>query len=212
MMKGLKGPVIPGPQRLPLPETRPIFIAGRAMSARGTGAGPVHQAPPAMSSIATFYLLQESVRTEFEEAKRTEKTITYKRGIFRTKEIVTGERFLWEYLDEVADERIEFPYSGFVLIDYLFTFLDGVEPIQSDFAAAAIDANYYSIPKPMAERVALFLESNPPDEKALETFADQHGAQSPKQHAKLLRETHETLKHWFRKVSQEKFGVLQLTF
>lgn len=182
------------------------------MSASGTEILPAHPIRPAMSSIATFYLLPESARTDFEEAKRTEKTITYKRGIFRTKEIVTGDRFLWEYLDEAAEERIEFPYSGFVLIDYLFTFLEGVEPIQSDFATAAIDANYYSIPRPMAERVALFLEANPPDGKALETFADQHGAESPKQHAKLLRETHETLKHWFRKVSQERFGVLQLTF
>ena len=165
-----------------------------------------------MSSIATFYLMRESARNEFEEAKRNEKTITYKRGFFRTKEVVSGERFLWEYLDEAAEERIEFPYSGFIMIDYLFTFLEGAEPIQTDFAAAAIDANYYAIPGPMAERVAGFLESNPPDGKALESFADQHGAQSPKEHAVLLRETHETLKHWLGKISKERFGVLQLTF
>lgn len=164
------------------------------------------------SSIATFYLLRESVRPEFEEAKRTEKKITYQRGLFRTKEVITGERFLWEYLDEAAVEKIEFPHSGFVLIDYLFTFLEGVEPIQTDFASAAIDANYYSIPGTMAERVTQFLEANPPDDDALQSFADQHGAQSPRQHAKLLRETHEMLKTWFRRVNEGKFGVLQLTF
>ncbi|WP_265594024.1 hypothetical protein [Haloferula sp. BvORR071] len=164
------------------------------------------------SSIATFYLLRESARGEFAEAKRTEKKITYKHGLFRTKEIVTGERFLWEYLDEAAEERIEFPHSGFVLIDYLFTFLEGAERIQTEFAAAAIDANYYSIPGEMAERVARFLEDNPPDDKALESFADQHGAQSPRQHAKLLKDTHETLRSWFRRVNGDKFGVLQLTF
>ena len=214
MIRVLKGPVPTGTAMSPLRNTTRFFLSDRK---GGVGAWcrslSAHQKiRPTMSSIATFYLLRESARPEFEEAKRTEKTITYKRGIFRTKEIVTGERFLWEYLDEAAEERIEFPYSGFVLIDYLFTFLDGVEPIQSDFAAAAIDANYYAIPEPMAERVASFLQSNPPDEKALETFADQHGAQSPKQHAKQLRETHETLKHWFGKISQERFGVLQLTF
>jgi len=165
-----------------------------------------------MSSIATFYLLPESARADFDEAKRTEKTVTLKRSFFGVKEIVTGERFLWEYLDETADERIEFPHSGFVLIDYLFTFLEGEEPIQSDFAAAAIDANYYSIHGGMAERIARFLEANPPDDHALESFAGQQGAESPKQHAKLLRETHDLLKNWFHRVREGKFGVLQLTF
>lgn len=164
------------------------------------------------SSIATFYLLRESARPEFEEAKRNEKTITYQRGFFRTKEIVTGERFLWEYLDEAAEEKLEFPHSGFVMIDYLFTFLEGAEPIQTDFAEAAIDANYYAIPGSMAERVRRFLEDNPPDDRALESFAGQHGAQSPRHHAKLLRETHEMLMTWLRRVNGEKFGVLQLTF
>ncbi len=164
------------------------------------------------SSIATFYLLRESARPEFEEAKRTEKTITYERGFFRTKEVITGDRFLWEYLDEAAEEKLEFPHSGFVMIDYLFTFLEGAEPIQTDFAAAAIDANFYSIPGSMAERVTRFLEDNPPDDKALESFAGQHGAQSPRHHAKLLRETHEMLMTWLRRVNGEKFGVLQLTF
>ncbi|WP_367872794.1 hypothetical protein [Luteolibacter sp. Populi] len=164
-----------------------------------------------MSSIATFYLLRESSRSAFAEAKRTEKTVTYKHGFFKTKEVITGDRFLWEYLDEAAEERIEFPHSGFVLIDYLFTFLEGA-PIQTDFATAAIDANYYSIPGTMAERVARFLEDNPPDHKDLETFSDHQGAQSPKQHAKLLHETHETLKSWLSRVNGDKFGVLQLTF
>jgi hypothetical protein len=167
---------------------------------------------PSMSSIATFYLLRESDRAAFDEAKRKEKTITYKRGFFRTKEIVNGERFLWEYLDEIAEERIEFPYSGFLLIDYLFTFLESVEPIQTAFAAAAIDGNYYSIPVPVAAKVAGFLESNPPDIKALESFSGQQGVELPKEHAALLRETHETLKHWLGKISQDRFGVLQLSF
>ena len=49
-----------------------------------------------MSSIATFYILSEASRSAFDDAQRDQKTVAYKRGLFGTKEIVTGDRFLWE--------------------------------------------------------------------------------------------------------------------
>ena len=55
-----------------------------------------------MSSFATFYILSEASRSAFGDAQRDQKTVTYKRGLFGTKEIVTGDRFLWEYLDSTT--------------------------------------------------------------------------------------------------------------
>lgn len=39
-----------------------------------------------MSSFVTFYVLPETKRAEFAEAQRNQKTVTYKRGFFGTKE------------------------------------------------------------------------------------------------------------------------------
>lgn len=81
-----------------------------------------------MSSIATFYLLANTKRAEFIDAHRNQKTVTHKRGLFGTKEIVTGDRFLWEYLDSAATDKTDFPFSGFTFIDYFFTFLTASLP------------------------------------------------------------------------------------
>ena len=72
-----------------------------------------------MSSIATFYILSEASRSAFDDAQRDQKTVTYKRGLFGTKEIVTGDRFLWEYLDSTTAGKTGFDFSGFAFIDYL---------------------------------------------------------------------------------------------
>jgi 2-hydroxychromene-2-carboxylate isomerase len=63
-----------------------------------------------MSSIATFYVLSEASRAAFDDAQRDQKTVAYKRGLFGTKEIVTGDQFLWEYLD--STDRLGFLVSG----------------------------------------------------------------------------------------------------
>lgn len=114
-----------------------------------------------MSSIATFYLLPETGRAEFTDAHRNQKSITYKRSLFGRKEVITGERFLWEYLDSAATDRTELPFSGFPLIDYLFTFVatNLPENLQAALSAAAIDEHYYAISADLAAKFAEYLQS-----------------------------------------------------
>jgi hypothetical protein len=73
-----------------------------------------------MSSIATFYTLPAAKRDSFNEARRTEKTVTYKKGFlgFGSRQEITGERYLWEYLDQEAASKHDFQYSGFAIVDY----------------------------------------------------------------------------------------------
>src|SRR5688572_5284513 len=105
-----------------------------------------------MSSIATFYVLPESKRAQFTEAHRTE------------KEVTTGERFLWEYLDSATTDKTDFPFSGFVLIDYFFTFVTSTLPkdLKTGLAAAAIDEHYYAISRDLAATFAEYLQTHPP--------------------------------------------------
>ena len=77
-----------------------------------------------MSSIATFYIVSAAKRDSFTEARRTEKTVTYKKGFlgFGSREIVTGDRYLWEFLDLEAASKHDFDHSGFAIVDYFLTF------------------------------------------------------------------------------------------
>lgn len=166
-----------------------------------------------MSSIATFYILPESKRPEFSQARQNQKTVTYKRGFFSTKKIETGDRYLWEYLDSAASEREEFPFSGFILIDYLFTFVADAAPIElmSIFKHAALDENYYVFASEAATRLAGYLESHPPESDRLESFLKEQGGNSPED-VKAMQDTHDYLITWFRRISTDSFGVMHLTF
>ena len=90
-----------------------------------------------MSSIATFYILSEANRSAFADAQRNQKTVTYNRGLFGTKEIVTGDRFLWEYLDSATTGKTDFDFSGFAFIDYLLSFVTASLPEHLNVALKA---------------------------------------------------------------------------
>lgn len=167
-----------------------------------------------MSSIATFYILPVAKRDSFIDARRTEKKVTHKKGFlgFGSSKVVTGERYLWEYLDQEATSKHDFAYSGFVIVDYFLTFVQLPEPLQKQLTTAASpDGHYFQFEHPLASTIAEHLERHPPAHAELTEFASEQG-QDASEYVPLLGETHATLIHWFRLVSQSQFGVLHLTF
>lgn len=167
-----------------------------------------------MSSIATFYVLPESKRAAFSEAKRNQKTVRYQRGFFGTKEVVTGDRFLWEYLDAECLERTEFPYSGFVFVDYFFTYLVSRLPqdLESALGGAAVDEHHYMFSAMLAAGLAAYLQSHPPDAIALGEFVVENNPDAGGEYVGALRETHDWLLGWFSGLQGGSFGVIHVTF
>lgn len=167
-----------------------------------------------MSSIATFYLLPETKRTAFAAAHRDQKTVTYKRGFFGTKEQVTGERFFWEYLDEAAAKKIDFDFSGFAFIEYFFTFAAASLPAELERAinGAALDDHHYDISAGLASSLAGYLHGHPPDLEALRSFVADNVPAADEGYAEVLRETHDFLVTWFSSIAAGSFGVIHITF
>ena len=167
-----------------------------------------------MSSIATFYILAEDKRDLFTEARKTEKTVTFKKGFFGfdVREVVTGDRFLWEFLDQEATSKHDFDYSGFIIVDYFFTFVQLPDPLQTQLTAATSpDGHYFQFEHLLASSLVDHLQSHPPDHAELAEFAREQGHDAS-ECVPLLIETHSTLIQWFRLVTLSQFGVLHLTF
>jgi len=166
-----------------------------------------------MSCIATFYLLLESQHTEFIAAHRDEKKVTYKSTLFGKKEIVTGEKYLWEYLDDAAKTKEDLPYSGFVLVDYLFVFTTFPEDLDAELTAVEIDEHYTVFSADLASRLAEYFKANPPADKALTTFAaEERPGENATEYAEALREVHGLFLAWMQRVNPGEFGVLHLSF
>ncbi len=167
-----------------------------------------------MSSIATFYLLPEAKRDEFNDAHRNQKTVTYKRGLFGTREIVTGERFLWEYLDSAATARTDFDFSGFAFIDYFFTYLAASLPknLETAMTRAAVDEHHYLIHAELAKGLGDHLRSHPPDPNELQSFVAENHPDADEEYVNALCETHDFLLRWFATIDPRSFGVIHLTF
>lgn len=165
-----------------------------------------------MSSIANFYILPEASRGKFAEAQRNQKTVTYQRGLFRTKEIVTGDRFLWEYLDSATTGKTEFEFSGFAFIDYLLTFVAASLPEDFKIAlrSAVVDDHYFAFSTDLASKFAEYLRSHPPDANALQAFFAEGNADE--EYVGTLRETHDFLVSWFESIDKNSFGVIHITF
>ncbi len=164
-----------------------------------------------MSSILTIYKVTEDRRSEFEHAYANEKKVTYRRGLFGRKEVITGEAYLYEYLDDVAEQKTEFEMSGFVFIDYFFTFVVLPDDLQSALNASAHGEHYHVIDARLAEGIRTFLEASPPSAAALKTFADEEGKKEP-EYVEALLSTHAQIVEWLRSCTSGTFLVLHLTF
>ncbi len=167
-----------------------------------------------MSSIATFYILPESKRVDFTEAHRNEKTVTLQRGFFGTKTVVTGERFLWEYLDSTSKDRTDLPFPGFAFIDYFFAFVAPSLPkdLEAALRAAALNEHYYLFSSDVAARLAAYLSSHPPDSATLSEFAAEQNPAGGAPYVQTLFLTHDFVAAWFGRTAAGTFGVLHITF
>ncbi len=164
-----------------------------------------------MSSILTVYRMAESRRLEFENAYADEKKVSYKSGFFGKKEIVTGELFLWEYLDQSALQRIDFEYSGFLFIDYFFSFVVFPEDIQLELNASARGEHYHALDSTLARKIRAFLLSNTPSHDALSLFANEENNMEPG-YPEALLSTHNQLIQWLDSCTDGSFIVIHLTF
>ena len=167
-----------------------------------------------MSSIATFYILSEASRSAFDDAQRDQKTVIYKRGLFGTKEIVTGDRFLWEYLDSTTTGKTDFDFSGFAFIDYLLSFVTASLPEHLNVAlrSTMVDDHYFVISADFASSFAEYLRSHPPDATALQAFVADNNPDADEEYIGTLRETHDFLVRWFGSIDRNSFGVIHITF
>jgi hypothetical protein len=167
-----------------------------------------------MSSIAAFYMLPEASRSAFADAQRNQKTVTYKRGWFGAKEIVSGDRFLWEYLDSANTGKTEFAFSGFAFIDYLLSFVTASLPEHLDVAlrSAMVDDHYFAISADFASSLAEHLRSHPPDATALRAFVADNNPGADEEYVGALRETHDFLVSWLGSIARNSFGVIHITF
>lgn len=166
-----------------------------------------------MSSIATFYIVSEANRSAFVDAQRNEKTVTYKRGLFGTKQIVTGDRFLWEYLDSITTGKTDFGFSGFAVIDYLLSFVTASLPEHLDVAlrSAMVDDHYFVIAADVASSLTDHLRTHPPQATALQTFVADNNPDADEEYIGTLRETHDFLVTWFGSIDRDSFGVIHIT-
>lgn len=167
-----------------------------------------------MSSIATFYLIDQSHRESFSQAEMNQKTHRMTKGFlgFGRRQETTGERYLWEYLDGVAANKLDFEYSGSALVDYFFTYIQLPEDVQSELAAATSpDGHYIRFEPRLADLVVDCLEQNSPDESSLAEFAEGLGHEASEYVAVLIH-THTILVRWLQALSSRQFAVLHLTF
>ncbi len=167
-----------------------------------------------MSSIATFYMIDESDRESFSRAEMNQKTHSMNKGFlgFGRRPVTTGELYLWEYLDDAAADKLDFEYSGFAIIDYFFTYIQFPEEMQSELATATSSCGHYIRFEPrLANLIVDHLEQSSPDESSLTEFAEESGHEVP-EYVAVLIQTHTILIQWLRALSSGQFGVLHLTF
>ncbi len=167
-----------------------------------------------MSSLATFYILPDSKFGECKDAHQNQKTIAYKKTFFGRKEVTTGERFFWEYLEQATRDRLDLPYSGFAFIEYFLNFLprELPEDLEADFNASALDDNYYLFTHPIATRFVAYLKSNQPDAVRLREFVQEQDADEVNAWVESISGTHDFSLQWFERITVGNFGVIHLTF
>ena len=137
-----------------------------------------------MSCIATFYTFPDAQRETFAVTQNT----------------------------DVASSSEDFHLSGFVIVDYLFTFVELPEDLQTQMTAGTLsDGQFVQFERPFAVSLGTHLEAHQPDQDRLAEFAVEQG-QDPSEYCPLLTETHSTLIRWLSGLPESHFGVLHLSF
>lgn len=165
-----------------------------------------------MSCIATLYLLPEAQHSAFRSAKQRDRRVEEKKFLFFTqRKEVAGEQ-VWEFLDRVAEKKTDLEFSGFLLVDYLFVYLELTE---ADFFER-LDDYYLALSSAGADKLALLLATRPVDRSAISDYLKEDGrplAEDERDSVLAAYEAaHSNLLDWCRSISPSTFGVLHLSF
>ena len=163
-----------------------------------------------MSCIATLYTLPSSLDTAFREAKANEKREMTTKFLFATKRKTVGEKYLWEFLDEVCEKKDELNYSGFFVVDYM-TYLE----LDEDHFFQPVDDYFMKLSHEGAKELAAFLEAHPPDKTRLEEFWKNENDDAVSDLEEVIDtfvDVHNTIHKWASEINVSKFGVLFLSF
>lgn len=165
-----------------------------------------------MSCIATLYVLPESQHADFLSSNRREPRIEEKKFLFFTQRKQVPGEHVWEFLDRVAMKRTDLEYSGFLLVDYLFVYLQIRDADYFD----RLDEYYSALSPSGAQKLSAFLTTRPVDRAAIEHYLKEDGrplAESEREDTLAAYEkTHADMLSWCTSIRGETFGVLHLSF
>jgi hypothetical protein len=131
-----------------------------------------------MSCIAKFHVFPLNKYDAFFQVKAKEnkkRVMVRKSLLFFSSQSEVPEEPLWAWMDRESSVRCNFPYSGFLIADYLFTFY--AEPCASYFQTVDDYASLLSAEN--SKLLSDFLSSHPPERHALEDFLRQDRKKSP---------------------------------
>jgi len=165
-----------------------------------------------MSCIATLYVLPESQHADFLSSNQRGPRIEEKKFLFFTQRKQVPGEHVWEFLDRVATKKIDLKYSGFLLVDYLFVYLQIRDADYFD----RLDEYYSALSPSGAQKLSGILTSRPVDLAAIEHYLKEDGrplAESEREDTLTAYEkAHADLLDWCALIRAEAFGVLHLSF
>ncbi len=161
----------------------------------------------AMYAFATFFLFRqeraEEVVTARQNARRIVTQEVPRRFLwFRWTErqtVEVGEIDLADFLDRRCYESFEYPYTAFLLVD----FLQAVSDALSLEWSAPMQAGLIEIQPAQARRILDWLNQHPPDSASWSQSIAQHDPQ-------MWQHTCELLQEWMAAVQDGYFGLLWL--
>src|SRR5262249_4456626 len=118
----------------------------------------------AMSCIATLYVLSESQHASLLTSKQRESRIEEKKFLFLTRRRKVAGEEVWEFLNRVAEKKTDMEFSGFLLVDYLFVYLQ----IRDADYFERLDEYYSALSPSGAQKLRAFLGTHPVDRAAIE--------------------------------------------
>ena len=165
-----------------------------------------------MSCIAKFYVFPLSKCDAFFQAKAKEsrkRVEVRRRLLFFSRQLQVPEEPLWAWMDRESSVRCNFPFSGFLISDYLFTLY--AEPCAGYFQTVDDYASLLSAEN--SKLLSDFLSSHLPERHALEGFLRQDRKKEPDTEiVDAFISLHAILLEWCYLVKPNSFGVLYLSF
>lgn len=156
--------------------------------------------------------MPEGQHAAFLSAKQREPRVEEKKVLFFTRRKQAVGEEIWQFLDRVAEKKTDLDFSGYLLVDYLFVYLQ----IRADDYFQRLDEYYSALSPVAAEELAAFLRTRPVDREAIERYLKDDGrplADDEREDTLAAYElAHSRLLEWSKSVRAGLFGVLHLSF